>query len=152
MDQTAVRRLEPQAREERLAFHFWVECYLMCGPKTLEGHIIPSIPKAAKEAGRPEPHIVAGFPVVVADDVAGATEAVNKSLPIGGIPSYRAMLDREGAEAPADVAIIGSPEVVRSRLVQLRDIGVTHLNAALVLRGANERTRELLLEVAKEVQ
>ncbi len=126
----------------------------MTGPRTLESHIIPTISKAAQEAGRPGPRIVAGFPVVVTDDVDAAGEAVNRTLQIyGQLPSYRAMLDREGAQGPADVAIMGTAEQVRSRLMHLRDIGVTDLNAAIVpINGRSERTMDLLTELAKEAR
>ena len=43
----------------------------------------------------------------------------------GQLPSYRAMLDREGAEGPADVAIIGSAAEVTERVDALAEIGVT---------------------------
>ncbi|MCZ6830376.1 MAG: TIGR03564 family F420-dependent LLM class oxidoreductase [Gammaproteobacteria bacterium] len=102
------------------------------GPKTLENHIIPGISSAAEAAGKTAPRIICGLPVAVTDDVAGARETVGKALKMYGmLPSYRAMLDREGAEGPEDVAIIGSAEEVRDRIGQLRDIGVTDFTAAI---------------------
>ena len=44
----------------------------MTGPATLESHIIPTIRRAAAEAGRPEPRIGVGLPVCVTGDVAAA--------------------------------------------------------------------------------
>jgi len=37
----------------------------MTGPKTLAQHILPTLREAAKQAGRPEPRVVAGFPVIL---------------------------------------------------------------------------------------
>lgn len=119
----------------------------MVGQKTLEGHIAPSIREAAKGASRPDPKIVTGFPVVLTNDPDAAKEKINETLVIyGQLPSYRAMLDREGAEGPADVAIVGGENVLRDEIGRLRDLGVTHFNAAVmpVEQGAAERTIDFL--------
>ncbi len=98
----------------------------MTGPQTLESHVIPTINEAAAEAGRPVPRIGVGLPVCVTDDVAAAREKAAEVFSIyGHLPSYRAMLDREGAEGPADVAIVGSEAEVKDRVRQLADIGTT---------------------------
>jgi len=47
----------------------------------------------------------------------------------GQLPSYRAMLDKEGAAGPADIAVIGSRSEVVDRLAALADIGVTDFAA-----------------------
>ncbi len=52
----------------------------MTGTKTLESHIGPKLRKAADEAGRPEPRVVAGVPVALTSNPAGAREFVGKSL------------------------------------------------------------------------
>lgn len=41
------------------------------------------------------------------------------------LPSYRAMLDREGAAGPADVAIVGSESEVKNQIRRLAAIGTT---------------------------
>ncbi|MGH9205749.1 MAG: LLM class F420-dependent oxidoreductase, partial [Acidimicrobiales bacterium] len=43
----------------------------------------------------------------------------------GHLPSYRAMLDREGAGGPADVAIVGTEAEVKNQVRRLADIGTT---------------------------
>ena len=48
----------------------------MTGPATIEGHIGPKLRAAAKEAGRPEPRIVAGLPIVVGEGAASKADAV----------------------------------------------------------------------------
>jgi F420-dependent oxidoreductase-like protein len=98
----------------------------MTGPKTIEDHIVPTIRAAAAEAGRPEPQVGVGLPVCVTDDVAGARAKAAETFAVyGHLPSYRAMLDREGAEGPADVAIVGSAAEVAAQVRHLADIGAT---------------------------
>ena len=98
----------------------------MTGPQTIESHVVPTINDAAAEAGRPAPRIGVGLPVCVTDDVVGAREQAAEVWSIyGHLPSYRAMLDREGAAGPADVAIVGSEAEVKDQVRRLADIGTT---------------------------
>jgi F420-dependent oxidoreductase-like protein len=118
----------------------------MTGPATLAGHTVPAISKAAAAAGRPRPRVVAGLPVCVTNDAAAARETAATTFAIyNNLPSYRAMLDREGAAGPADVAVVGSEEDVAKALGGVADAGVTDFCAALF--GSSEeqtRTRALL--------
>ena len=119
----------------------------MTGPATLAEHTVPTISAAAAEAGRPAPRIVVGLPVCVTDDVDGARERAAKLFAMYGfLPSYRAMLDREGAEGPADVAIVGDEATVAAGLQRVADAGATDFSAAEFAVDADEkrRTRELL--------
>ncbi len=119
----------------------------MTGPATMEEHIIPSINAAAEAAGKPAPRTVCGLPIALTDDVEGAREIIAKELQIYGmLPSYRAMLDREGVEGPAELAVVGDESTLRASLQRLRDIGVTDFNAAImpVAEGVFENTRDLL--------
>jgi F420-dependent oxidoreductase-like protein len=98
----------------------------MTGPDTVESHIIPTISRAAADAGRPAPRIGVGLPVCVTGDVAAARAKASEVFAVyGHLPSYRAMLDREGAGGPADVAIVGSASEVTAQIRRLADIGVT---------------------------
>lgn len=100
------------------------------GPVTLAEHIVPTITKAAEEFGRPAPRVIAALPVCVTDDAEGATaRAAAIFAAYGGLPSYRAMLDREGVAGPADIAIVGSTAEVQDRVGALADIGVTEFAA-----------------------
>jgi 5,10-methylenetetrahydromethanopterin reductase len=117
------------------------------GPQTLHNHIVPTINAAAEAAGRPTPRIVASLPIVLTDDVAGAKAFVAESLRIyGQLPSYRAMLDREGAADPSDIAIIGDEAHAFEVFEELRDAGVTDFGAAEMGRSPDEveRTRAFL--------
>lgn len=119
----------------------------MTGVKTLASHTVPTLRKAAEEAGRPAPRIVAGLPIALVRDVAAARETASKQFAIyGQLPSYRAMLDREGAASPGDVAIVGDEKALRAGIAQLRDAGVTDFDAVVspLEPGAAERTLEFL--------
>jgi len=119
----------------------------MTGTKTLASHTVPVIRAAAKAAGRPEPRVIAALPIAIASDPAKAREAASKSFAIyGTLPSYRAMLDREGAAQPGDVALVGDEQALRTGLRRLGDAGVTHFAASLfpAEEGAIGRTLEFL--------
>lgn len=98
----------------------------MTGPATLADHIVPTITRAAEGAGRPAPRVVGALPVLVTDDPDGARERAATAFAIyGELPSYRAMLDREGVAGPADVAIVGGEGQVSDQLRRVRDSGIT---------------------------
>ena len=79
------------------------------GPNTLADYIVPTINAAAEAAERPTPRVIAALPVCVTDDFAGAKARAAQVFEIyGSLPSYRAMLDREGVDSPADLMIRGS--------------------------------------------
>ena len=115
----------------------------MVGPNTMESHIIASM----KEAGNPDPRVVAGLPIVLTTNIDAAKEKIAQDLTIyGQLPSYRAMLDREGAAGPADIAIVGDENTLRGEIKRFEDMGVTDFNAAImgVEDGAYDRTLEFL--------
>jgi F420-dependent oxidoreductase-like protein len=119
----------------------------MTGRQTLADHTVPAITKSAKAAGRPAPRIMAALPIAIAGDASQAREVANKSFAIyGQLPSYRAMLDREGAAGPGDVAIVGDEATVRAGLQALRDAGVTDYAASPfeAEKGSVARTLEFL--------
>lgn len=124
----------------------------MVGPRTIESHIVPTITKAAADAGRPTPRVCVGLPVSVTADPAAARERAARMFSIyNELPSYRAMLDKEGAGGPADVAVVGDEETVAAALRRLGDIGATELN--LPVFGTDEeraRTLEVLTALAAE--
>jgi alkanesulfonate monooxygenase SsuD/methylene tetrahydromethanopterin reductase-like flavin-dependent oxidoreductase (luciferase family) len=100
------------------------------GPETLRTLTIPTINAAAERLGRPAPRVIAALPVCVTSDVAAARARAAEVFAVyGQLPSYRAMLDHEGAAGPADIAIVGSADEVSSRIAALADIGVTDFAA-----------------------
>ncbi len=119
----------------------------MTGPRTLGDHTVPSITKAATDAGRGAPRIIAGLPVCVTDDVDGARARADELFAIyGTLPSYQAMLEREGADTPGDIAIVGDEESVATQITSLGERGVTDFGASEFAADAEERrrTRETL--------
>jgi 5,10-methylenetetrahydromethanopterin reductase len=95
----------------------------MTGPKTLKEHIGPTMRAAAAEAGRPDGavSVAAALPTAVTDDVAAARAVAAEQFAMyGHLPSYRAMLDREGYAGPEDAALIGDEATVRDRLDEVR--------------------------------
>ncbi len=127
----------------------------MTGPKALGETLVPDLRAIASEAGRPAPRIVAGFPVVLTDDPAGAKQAASKMFALyGTLPSYRAMLDLEGAGQPGEIAIAGDEREIESAILRLASAGVTDFNAAIFPFGSDpkttaKRTYELLSDLAK---
>ena len=118
----------------------------MTGPATVRDHIVPVITAAAGAAGRPAPRVVCILPVCVTDDPDSARERAGRLFQgYGQLPSYRAMLDREGAAGAADLAIVGDEAVVGSQIRELAGIGVTDFVAGEYGRGEDAaRTRALL--------
>lgn len=118
----------------------------MTGPATLASHTVPIIAAAAEAAGRPAPQIVTSLPVCVTSDVDAARERAARDFQVYGfLPSYRAMLDREGAEGPADVAIVGDEATVEKQVRALADAGVTEYVASIFgNRDERATTRALL--------
>jgi len=119
----------------------------MVGPNTMEEHIVATITKAADAAGKPQPTVIGGLPVALTTNVDAAKEQIAETLTIyGQLPSYRAMLDREGAAGPADIALIGDENHLRGQIERFRNAGVTDFNAAVidVEPGARARTLDFL--------
>lgn len=119
----------------------------MVGPKTMETHIVAHLTKAAEAAGRPAPTVVGGVPIVLTRKPDEARQRIAQALVMyGQLPSYRAMLDREGVDGPADIAIVGDENALRGEIDRFRNAGVTDFNAAImaVEDGAYERTLEFL--------
>ena len=118
----------------------------MTGPATIRDYIVPSIREAAAAAGRPNPRVVCLLPVCVTDDPDGARARANRVLAIyGQLPSYRAMLDREGAAQPGDVVLTGDEDAVAAQIAALEEAGVTDFVAVEYSRGEDQvRTRALL--------
>jgi F420-dependent oxidoreductase-like protein len=129
----------------------------MVGPKTLDEHIVPRIASAAEDADRPAPRICVGLPICVTDDRQDGFEAASGFFGrYGNLPSYRRMLDIEGVESPAEVAIIGNETEVETQLRTLSDAGATDYLASIFPTGDDaeasvSRTRDLLKSLVGKV-
>jgi F420-dependent oxidoreductase-like protein len=124
----------------------------MTGAATLAEHTVPHLTAAALGAGRIAPRVVCGLPICVTDDVEGARARAAELYAVYGLlPSYRAMLDREGASGPEDLALIGDEASVARRLRALEAAGATDFSASEFGETAQERvrTRTLLSALAE---
>jgi len=120
----------------------------MVGPRTMEGHIVKGLNASAQSAGRPAPSVVAGVPIGLTMNPDTLREQTARNLMIyGQLPSYRAMLDREGAAGPADIAVLGDENALRGEIQRYQDAGVTEFNAAIVSEDEEgyRRTLEFLV-------
>jgi len=123
----------------------------MTGTGTVAEHIVPTIRAAAEAAGRPEPRIGVALPVSVTDDIDAAKERINEAMSIyPSLPSYKAMLDKEGAQRAADIGFIGDEESVASSIARLADAGATDFVANIVGDAAERRRSfNLMSELAR---
>ena len=122
----------------------------MTGPRTITDHIVPRLTDAAADAGRPPPRVVCLLPVCVTDDEAAARARAAKVFSVyDTLPSYKAMLNKEGAAGPGDVAIVGDEAAVRQQIEALAGIGVSDFVAGEFATGEDAaRTRALLRDLA----
>lgn len=116
----------------------------MAGPKALGGHIGPALREAAAAAGRPQGavRVVAQLPICVTDDVDAMRALAARTFALyGTLPSYRAMLDREGVAGPEDMALIGDEATVSDRIAELRSAGVDEFGGVPFGDSAEDRAR-----------
>ncbi|MEV5705853.1 TIGR03564 family F420-dependent LLM class oxidoreductase [Actinoallomurus sp. NPDC052274] len=126
----------------------------LAGPKTIAGHIVPTITEAAEAAGRPAPRVIAAFPGVVTADPATTRAAAERSLAFyGTIPSYRTVLDREGVDHPVELAAIGDEDTLAGHVAAYFAAGATDVlitNTGLGTPEDRLRTWELLGRLTRE--
>lgn len=124
----------------------------MTGVRTVAEHVVPRITAAARDAGRPQPRVVVALPVVVTADRDATRAKIDAAFAIyPSLPSYRAMLDKEGAKTASDIAIMGTEEEVAAGLAHLAAAGATDVVALFVGEPDDQRmTQELLVRVRSE--
>jgi F420-dependent oxidoreductase-like protein len=122
----------------------------LTGRETIASHIAPRLREAAAAAGRPEPRIVCSLPICVTSDVEKARTRINKVLAVySTLPSYAAMMAKEGAAEVADVALLGTHDQVLEQLHHLAEAGVTEFSAAPAgSSDEREATLAVLLDYA----
>ncbi|QRY50966.1 LLM class F420-dependent oxidoreductase [Mycolicibacterium septicum] len=135
----------------------------MADEKAIGEHIAPKINKAAAEAGKPAPRIVAGIPVTLCanSEIGEAKDRANRVLAEAETsPNYQRLLDRGEARNVGDLLAAGDEESILKRFKQFADAGVTDLSVRLLPIGDNRdeliaskyRTREVIAELAKAVR
>ncbi len=119
----------------------------LAGPRTIGEFIVPTITKAASEAGRPAPRIIAAVPVVVTDDEDAGRESAAEQLSFyTAIPSYQKVIAREGVDEIAELAAVGPVDAVLRQLRRYLDAGATDLVLSPLLSQAG--SAQALWEVA----
>ncbi|MEQ0565620.1 TIGR03564 family F420-dependent LLM class oxidoreductase [Amycolatopsis sp. NEAU-NG30] len=123
----------------------------LAGPRTLAGHIVPRITEAAARAGRPAPRVIASVPAIVTDDVEQARAAAVARLAFyDSIPSYRRIVEREGAGRAVDLALIGDEATVAAGLRRYAEAGATEITVAYT-DIAREEDRRRTWQLAGEL-
>lgn len=98
------------------------------GPVGLAEHVVPTISKAAADAGRPPPRVVAALVVCITDDPEGARQRIAAtSKPYSTFPAFKTMLEREGVESQVDIGIVGDEESGRAKARRFIEAGATEL-------------------------
>jgi F420-dependent oxidoreductase-like protein len=123
----------------------------LSGPKVIEADIAPPLRAAAEAAGRPAPRIIASVPVAVTDDSDGVRALVGGVLAnYNDLPSYKRVMDLEGALGPADVAVVGDEAAVTAGIEAFAAAGATDFAALEIALTEDDaaRTRTLLGSLA----
>ncbi|HKC84009.1 MAG TPA: LLM class F420-dependent oxidoreductase [bacterium] len=116
----------------------------MADERAIGDHVAPRITKAAEEAGRPRPRIVAGLPVVVCanDEVDDARARANQLLGHAEYsPNYERLLERGDATDVGDLLAAGDEAAVTARLRRFRDAGATDLSFRILPVGSDRDAR-----------
>jgi F420-dependent oxidoreductase-like protein len=105
-----------------------------------------AIGAAAQDAGRPPPRVLASVPVCVTDHPKAVREvAAGLFARYGQLPSYRAILDKEGVAGAEEVALIGDETAVGAGIATFAAAGATDFAAALFVPPGEDTARTLAL-------
>ncbi len=100
----------------------------MVGLRTLAEQTVPLVRAAAARAGRPDPRILASLPIALTNDnETAAAWAAEEFGMYGRLPAYKAVLEREGLDSAAGIAIHGDEATLTKAVARIGDIGVTDL-------------------------
>src|SRR6201987_1444854 len=103
----------------------------MADERAIGNHIVPRITKAADNAGRPAPRIIAGIPVTLCapNEVGAARERANRILGEAVYsPNYERLMEEGDAKSVGDICASGDEEAILSRFRRFADAGVTDLS------------------------
>ena len=135
----------------------------MADERAVAEHVVPRITKAADEAGRPAPRIVAGIPVCLCPPSAvdAARERANRILGEAEIsPNYQRLLAYGDAESIGDLCAAGDESAIAARFQRFADAGVTDLSVRLLpigegrdeLIASKRRTRDMIAGLARDLK
>jgi F420-dependent oxidoreductase-like protein len=116
----------------------------LAGPRTIAEFIEPTIAKAAADAGRPKPRIIAAVPVLVSEDGDVARNIATQQLSFyETIPSYQRVIAREGVDSVAELAAVGPAESVARQMKTYLDAGATDVVLSPLDRSPSADTESL---------
>jgi F420-dependent oxidoreductase-like protein len=116
----------------------------LAGPRTIAEFIEPTIAKAAADAGRPKPRIIAAVPVLVSEDGDVARNIATQQLSFyETIPSYQSVIAREGVDSVAELAAVGPAESVARQMKTYLDAGATDVVLSPLDRSPSADTESL---------
>jgi F420-dependent oxidoreductase-like protein len=135
----------------------------MADERAVSDHVVPRISKAADNAGRTAPRIVAGIPVCLCapSQVDVARERANRILGEAEIsPNYQRLLGYGDAKDVGDLCAVGDEEAIMKRFQRFADAGVTDLSMRLLPIGDNRdeliaskyRTREVIAGLVADMR
>jgi F420-dependent oxidoreductase-like protein len=116
----------------------------MADERAVGEHVVPRITKAAADAGRPAPRIVAGIPVVLCrdDEIDDARTWTNRTLGHAEYsPNYERLLEQGDATDVGDLLAAGDETAIAERFRSFKDAGVTDLSLRIVPLGADRDAR-----------
>ncbi|MCO5993745.1 TIGR03564 family F420-dependent LLM class oxidoreductase [Actinoallomurus rhizosphaericola] len=103
------------------------------GPRGIGEHIAPAVGRAAAQAERPDPRVVAGVMVSVTHDPDRVRQGVAAAVGAAGrLPSYRAALDRQGMSGVHETVVAGDEDTVERAIRAYADAGATEFVASPV--------------------
>ncbi|MET8209916.1 TIGR03564 family F420-dependent LLM class oxidoreductase [Streptomyces sp. NPDC005373] len=135
----------------------------MADERSVADHVVPRITKAAQEAGRPAPRIVAGIPVCLCrpSEIDIARERANRILGEAEIsPNYQRLLEYGDARDVGDLCAAGDEAAIAARFKRFAEAGVTDLSVRLLpigegrdeLVASKRRTRETVAAIAADLR
>jgi len=133
----------------------------MADERAIGDHIVPKITKAAENAGRPAPRVVAGVPVTLClpSQVDEARARANRILAEAEFsPNYQRLLEHGQIREVGELLAAGDETAIAARFRRFADAGVTDLSIRLLpigsgrdeLIASKHRTREVLAMLAAD--
>ena len=133
----------------------------MADERAIGDHIVPKITKAAENAGRPAPRVVAGIPVTLClpSQVDEARARANRILAEAEFsPNYQRLLEHGDIQDVGDLLAAGDEAAIAARFRRFADAGVTDLSIRLLpigtgrdeLIASKHRTRDVLAALAQD--
>ncbi|GAA3564521.1 TIGR03564 family F420-dependent LLM class oxidoreductase [Amycolatopsis ultiminotia] len=100
----------------------------LASPRVLGEHLVPTITKAAEQANRPAPRIIAFVGGTVTDDVDAVREKALRDMAFyDQIPSYQRVVSLAGATRAGELAVIGDEKHVANAVRSYFDAGATEV-------------------------